>query len=186
MSEMWIILWSSGGGVYPCVILSRCFWQHTSEIHSEWVLITAGLRFPPSVCPPAIAESSSPRQHKQQAVNTMCLSPVFFFFGFGKMKSVRATKTPGYVTTTRTNTRRWVQRDGREEDWHRRALCGGFTEMGVHGADNRVRSHPPNHSALHPHKILSWHIIFTILHHHQDRMHYPTQSLGFGDWRHRA
>ncbi|MEQ2292176.1 hypothetical protein AMECASPLE_020384 [Ameca splendens] len=43
------MFWSSGGGVDPCVILSRCFWQHTSEIHSGFVLITAGLRFPPSL-----------------------------------------------------------------------------------------------------------------------------------------
>lgn len=47
--------------MYPCVILSRCCWQHTSEIHSKGALITAGLRFPPFTCP---AESFSPRQQR--------------------------------------------------------------------------------------------------------------------------
>lgn len=43
---------------------------------------------------------------------------------FGRAKSVQATKTPSYVMT---NTRRWEQEGGRE-DWHRRAVCGDFTE----------------------------------------------------------
>lgn len=30
---------SCGRGVYPCVILSRCFWQHTSKTHTERALI---------------------------------------------------------------------------------------------------------------------------------------------------
>lgn len=37
-----------------------------------------------------------------------------------KMKSVPATNTPSYVTTGRTNTRRWLRQSGGEEDGHRR------------------------------------------------------------------
>lgn len=36
------------------------------------------------------------------------------------MKSVPATNTPSYVTTSRTNTRRWLRQSGGEEDGHRR------------------------------------------------------------------
>lgn len=55
--------------------------------------------------------------------------------GFRKIKS----KTPSYVMTSRTNSRRWVQRGGKEEDGHRRSLCGGFTET-QRRADGRARS----------------------------------------------
>lgn len=89
---------------------------------------------------------------------------------FGKMKSIRATKTPSYVMTSRTNTRRWVQRDGREEDVHRRALCVGFTEMGEHGAAAARTVCAPIRQTilLSPHTLLSGLIS---LHHRQDRMH---------------
>lgn len=112
--------------MYPCVILSRCFWQHTSEIHSEGALITAGLRFPPFMCP---AETFSPRQQRLSiqprrrlllplaapaagAVNKRWLS-LFWLWA----NEVRASdKDANYVMTSRTNTRRWVQQGSGEED----------------------------------------------------------------------
>lgn len=81
------------------------------------------------------------------------------------MKSVRATKTLSYVTTSRTNTRRWVQQSGGEEDGHRRRDARSGR------GENRVRSHPPNHSALPSHTPpLRPHYTAA------DRMHYTTQS----------
>lgn len=103
--------------------------------------------------------------------------------GFGRMKSARETETPSYVMTSRTNTRSWVQQGGGEEDGHRRALCGGFTERCADGrarsgrGENRVRSHPPNHSALPSHTPPSR------AHYTTDRVHYPTQSPV---WRNRT
>lgn len=62
-----------------------------------------------------------------------------------KMKSARATKTTSYVTKSRTNNRRWVQQGVGEEDGHRRG--DARSDRG----GNRVRSHPPNHSAFSSH-----------------------------------
>lgn len=87
-----------------------------------------------------------------------------------KMKSAGATKTTSYVTKSRTNNRRWVQQGVGEEDgpWRGDARSGR--------GGNRVRSHPPNHSAFssrtppsRPHHTTA------------DRTHHPTaRSNPFG------
>lgn len=85
------------------------------------------------------------------------------------MKSAGATKTTSYVTKSRTNNRRWVQQGVGEEDgpWRGDARSGR--------GGNRVRSHPPNHSAFSSHTPPRTH------HTTADRTHHPTaRSHPFG------
>lgn len=135
---MWIILWSSGGG---SVSLSRCFWQH-----SEWALITAGLRFPPSVCPPA-----SPSVHDSKNLGSRPPPPPLPPLISPAAEPANATWRPQW--TQRRLQRRTLCNDGQiseggcsraaeKEDGHRRR--DARSDRG----ENRVRCHLPNHSAL--------------------------------------
>lgn len=78
------------------------------------------------------------------------------------MKSARPTKTPSYVTKSRTDNRRWGQQGVGEKDGHRR----GDARSG-----RGVRSHPPNHSAFSSHTSPSRPHYTTA-----DRIHCLTQS----------
>lgn len=166
MSEMWIILWSSGGGVYPCIILSRCFWQHTSEIHSGWVLITAGLGFPPFMCPPAGPSVHDSSKKSSTVLLQILLGPappcrrpllplpLGRWTRCGHPRSWLTTETLSYVRTSRANTRRRARQGGREEDWHRRAFTETERRADVRArssrGENRVRSHSAQPSHIHP------------------------------------
>lgn len=181
--------------MYPCVILSRCFWQHTSEIHSEGALITAGLRFPPFMCP---AETFSPRQQRLSiqprrrlllplaapaagAVNKRWLSLSWLW-----ANEVRASDKDAELCNDESDKYPEVGAAGqRRRGRYRPALCGGFTEKERRAderarsgrGENPVRSHPPNHSALPSRTPCSRE------HYNADWMHYPTQSPG---WSHRT
>jgi len=62
-----------------------------------------------------------PRRRLLAAVAVNKISPP----GVGRMKSVRATKTPSYITENRTNNWRWEQQAGREWDVPRREAASG-------------------------------------------------------------